>query len=248
MKTILSFLITITIFASSCKKNKLCATSINLTATTVTPTEGDDIVFTTTKESDNDVLQWNGPGLNIENQSNTLRIDDIKLSQSGTYYCTKGNTECGSVLRDSIIIDVKLKQETPPCTPTNNVVNCSNIPSPTFTSVTRGYSSTWNAVNLTATGTFGYPPFEVLFNSYNGNTEPKDGTYITKNIQSFSPLDEPNLISISFIYGSNYYHCRADNKVYVTHANGKLQVTFCNLEFATGVVPPTTCSGKITQL
>jgi len=186
--------------------------------------------------------------VNLTNQSNTLTIDDIKLSQSGIYYCNKANSDCNSSVSDSIVIDVKLKQETAPCSPTNNVVTCSNIPSATFSSVSKSYGGTFNTISMYANGAYGYPVFTVLFNSYNGNTEPKDGTYTTTDRQVFDMLQEPNEISISFLYASYFYHCRPGNKAYVSHVNGKLQVTFCGLEFGSGYTAPTTCSGKITQL
>jgi hypothetical protein len=248
MKTNLLIFIASSALLFSCNKKPACANSMTLTATTLTPTVGDNIVISAIKESDNEVFQWNGPGVNLTNQSATLNVDNIKLSQSGIYYCNKANSDCNTSIGDSIVINVKLKQETPPCSPTNNVVTCSNIPNATFTSVTKSFGGTFNTINMYASGTFGYPVFTVLFNSYNGNTEPKDGTYTTTEGQSFNVLQEPNEISISFLYASNFYHCRKDKKAYVTHVNGKLQVTFCDLEFASPPIPPTTCSGKITQL
>ena len=77
--------------------------------------------------------------MNVTIPFDSLTIDNIKLSQSGVYSCSKGNTDCNTSLVDTILIDVKLKQETPPCTPAANVVTCSNIPSVTFSSVTKGF-------------------------------------------------------------------------------------------------------------
>lgn len=249
MKISLYLFIAAVALFSSCQKKPVCPNSMKLTVTTLTPTVGDDIVITAPEENDGDMFQWSGPGVSPTSQSNTLKIYDIKLSQSGVYYCSKSNMDCGYPLIDSVFIDVKLQQEIPPCTPVNNTVNCSNIPGPTFTSVIKSYDPAYNTISLYAGGTIGYPGFTLLFNSYNGNNEPKDGTYITTDRQAFTMQDEPNIISISFVYASNYYHCRLDKKVYVTHVNGKLQVTFCNLEFASSqVTPTTTCSGKITQL
>lgn len=217
---------------------------MTLTATNLAPIVGDNVVITALKETANEVFQWNGPKLNLTNQTNILRIDDIKLSQSGIYYCNKGNTDCNTSIGDSIVINVQLKQETPPCTPVNNTVTSSSIPGTTFTSVTKSFTGTFGAITMYANGTFGYPPFTIVFNSYNGNTEPRDGTYTTTQGYTFNVLDEPNVISISFIYNSDFYHCHPGKKVYVSHINGKLQVTFCNLDFA----PVATVSGKITQL
>ena len=247
MKIHLLFPILILAGLTACEKKPTCASSMTLSATTLTPTVGDDVVITALKETSNEVFQWNGPDVNEINQSNTLTIDNIKLSQSGVYSCSKGNTDCNTSLVDTILIDVKLKQEIPPCTPAINVVTCSNIPSVTFSSVTKGFGGTFNTIYLNTSAPIGYPSFTVLFNSYNGNVEPPDGTYITSDRQVFDILQEPNEISISFIYASNFYHCRLGNKVYVKHVNGKLQVTFCNLEFGVSPGSPTTCSGTIRQ-
>lgn len=240
--------IAILLLFSSCEKKPACAGSLTLTANTLTPTVGDNIVITAPdRGTTNVVYQWNGPGTNLTNQSNTLEISGIKLSQSGVYSVNEGNSDCNTSLGDTIRINVQLKQETPPCTSTNNTATPSSIPATTFTTVNKSFSSTWNTIALEASGSFGYPSYTVLFNSYNGNTEPRDGVYTTTDVAIFNPLQEPNEVSVSFIYSSNYFHCRPGNKVYVSHVNGKLQVSFCNLEFSS---PPfvTSVSARITQL
>ncbi len=233
---------------SACEKKPTCPSSLELRANTLRPTVGDDVIISAPEPGTiNVVFQWNGPQTNLTNQSSSLNLDNIKLSQSGTYYCNLGNSECNTSISDSIVIDVQLKQETPPCTITNNTVTASSIPGTTFGSVTKSYGGSWNTLSLYGSAaSFGYPSYTVLFNSYNGNVEPKDGVYTTTDVATFDLFQEPNVISISFIYSSNYFHCRPGNKVYVSHVNGKLQVNFCNLEFAS---PPfvTSCSGKMTQ-
>ena len=232
---------------AGCEKKATCAQSVELTANTLTPTEGELLEITATRETDYDVYQWSGPGLNEMGNHNKITLDPVKLSESGTYYVSKSNADCNSSLQDSIVIDVQLKQETPPCTLTNNRVDCSNIPDVIFTSVNQGFDATFNAVNITAYGGLGYPSFKILFNSYNGNVEPKDGTYITTDRQTFDILQEPNEISVSFIYASNFYHCHPGQKVYITHVNGKIQASFCNKTFSSPPLPFTTCSGRMTE-
>ena len=247
MKFFLLLTAFITIFISGCKK-KTCSTALQLSVTNATPSVGSSIDITASQDSENDVYQWSGPGYpnNITN-SNKITLDNIKLSQRGWYYCNKGNTDCNTSLSDSIFIDVKLLQETPPCSLTNNYVSCSNIPNVTFTSITKNFDPTFQGIALSASGSFGYPSFKVLFNSYNGTAEPLDGTYITTDRQVFDILQEPNEVSISFIYASSFYHSHPGYNAYVTHVNGKLQVAFCNIIFGTSPNPPTTCSGKMTQ-
>ena len=180
MKTpVLLFLVVIILF-SSCEKKVSCASSSTLTATSITPTVGDNVTITAPFNSSNDVYQWNGPGVNQTNQSTTLQLDDIKLSQSGIYsFVAGGNGECDP-LTDTILIAVKMKQETAPCTLTDNSAVFSGLANATFLSVTQGFDPTWDAVSLYSYAGFGQPNITMLFNSYrNGNTEPLDGTHIT---------------------------------------------------------------------
>ncbi|MET0637298.1 MAG: hypothetical protein ABWZ25_14810 [Chitinophagaceae bacterium] len=236
-------------FLTACeKKEDSCSNFIEVMADKETPAVGEDVTLSVSRQSDYDIYQWFGPDLNETTQSETILLSDIQVSQRGWYYCTSGNTECNTALTDSVYVDVKLLQEPATCSPGNNTMTGSGIPDVVFDRVTKGLDPTWNGIALEARGAFGYPGVEVLFNSYNGNKEPEDGVYITRNIQSFSPLDEPNSISMSFIYASNYFHCEEGKKVYVKHVNGKLQVTFCDIFFASPPYPGSECTGKITEL
>ena len=236
---------------ASCTKEGSCPSSMHLTATTLTPTVGDDVVINSNVEDGpNLFFQWNGPFTNLHNQLTQLTLNNIKLSQSGKYTCALSATECNRSFGDSIIIDVQLKQETPPCTPVNNRMTSTNTPNATFVSVTQGFHGTWNAEYLEGTN-FNGTELLVLFYSYNGHYEPKDGVYFTNGQNTFSLLDEPNTISLSFIASGTFYHSNPNQKVYVSHAGGKLQVTFCNITFY-GVgglgAGATTCSAKMTKL
>lgn len=248
MKTPVLFFLVVIILSSSCKKKVSCASSMVLSATSITPTVGDNVTITAPFNSSNDVYQWNGPGVNQINQMTVLQLDNIKLSQNGIYSCgVGGNGDCDP-LSDTILITVKMKQETAPCTLTNNSAVFSGIPNATFTSVTQGYDGTYDAVSLYGYAGFGNPGITMLFNSYNGNTEPLDGTHITAEGPSFSPLQEPNEVSLSFNYASNYYHSKPGYKVYVSHVNGKLKVSFCNVVFYASPVPLITCSAMMTEM
>lgn len=248
MKTPVLLFLALIILFSSCVKKAGCSGASILKATSITPTVGDNVTITAPFHSSNDVYQWNGPGVNQTNQSTTLQLDDIKLSQSGIYsFVAGGNGECDP-LSDTILITVKMKQETAPCTLTANSAVFSGMANATFLSVTQGFDPTWEAVSLYAYAGFGQPNITMLFNSYNGNTEPLDGTHITAEGPSFNILQEPNEVSLSFIYGSNYYHSRPGHKVYVSHINGKLKVSFCNVIFYSSTVPLITSSATMTEL
>jgi hypothetical protein len=246
MKTKLLFSACCIILLSACDKQPECPDSFKLETTNTAPTVGEPFTITASKES-NTFFQWSGPGQFGSNSSNTIDVSSAKYSHRGWYYCTKSNSNCNTVLHDSVFIDVKLKQETPPCTLTNNYVSCSNIPSVTLTSITEGFDPTFNGTAVYGSGSFGYPSFRILFNSYNGNTEPIDGTYNTTSTLAFDVTQEYNDVSVSFLYSNIFFHCRPDQKLYVTHVNGKIQVSFCNMIFSSGSATTTTCSGKMTK-
>jgi hypothetical protein len=249
MKHKLSLIVFLFIILCSCKKKTACINGMKLNASSLTPTIGDTVIFTAPKGTQNEIYNWSGPaGFHDQNQLNTITISGIKLSQAGMYSCAIfGNSDCPT-LSDSVLIQVKLKQETPPCTLTTNLVTSSSAPNSSYFSVTKGLDPTFNGIALNGYAGLGYINIKALFNSYNGNTEPRDGTHISTDKPIFDPFQEPNEISLSFVYNSNYYHSRAGNKVYVTHVNGKLQVSFCNIQFASPPFPTITCSGKMTEL
>ncbi|RYY60688.1 MAG: hypothetical protein EOO05_09000 [Chitinophagaceae bacterium] len=249
MKLIYTLCLTSIVSLTACEKNNgdSCPSSITVSTDVESPKVGSTATISVTRQGENDVYHWDGPGLHELNQQDKLVLYDLKVSQRGWYYCTADNIDCNTSNTDSVYLNVQLFQETAACSPPENTATGNAIPDVTFSSVTKGLDPTWNGISLEGRGEFGYPPFEVLFNSYNGNKEPEDGVYITKNIQSFSPFDEPNAISVSFRYQSMYFHSHPDQKVYVSHVNGKLKAVFCDMSFG-GDVPGARCTGSLTEL
>ena len=221
---------------------------MKITVDKATPTVGETFVITAPKDSENDIYTWSGPALYNYSPSNSpvLTVSNCKYSNRGWYYCSKGNNACKTLI-DSVFVDIKLKQETPACNLTNNYVSCSNVPSVTLTSVTMRLDPSYNGMAMVGSGANGYPGFTVLFNSYNGNFEPVDGVYITSDRQAFNLTQEYNAVSVSFQYSYFYFHCRPDQKLYVSHVNGKIQVSFCAMIFSDGTYT-STCSWKMTKL
>jgi hypothetical protein len=225
-----------------------CPTKFKITASSVTPTVGDDLVLTGNPTGYS--YDWFGPGKYI-NQSapNKTTISNIKINQSGWYYGSLVNPQCNT-LHDSIFIDVQYKQGTPSCTLTNNLITATGLPDLNATSVIKSFSLSENAMELSASGSFGYPDYSVLFNSYNGHNEPKDGIYVTTNVAVFDPLQDANVIFVSCLYSSIYFASQEGQNVYVSHVNGKLRVSVCGLlldgEFG-GNSYISSVNGQITQ-
>lgn len=251
MKQPFYFLIILSVSFFSCKKNNSnkCPTSTKLNTSNASPTIGDAFTITAIKESDNDIFYWSGPGYSESTNSNELSINNAKYSNRGWYYCSKANSDCNTTITDSIFIDVKLSQQAPPCTVTNNFFSSSNLVSDiTLTSVKKHMDPTFNAMGVYGGDAFGYPSLRVLFNSYNGNVEPVDGVYMTTDKLTFDVTQEYNVVSVSFIYNGVFFHCQPNQKLYVSHVNGKIQVSFCNMVFSDGDSITTTCKCKMTEL
>jgi hypothetical protein len=248
MKTTLVAAICLVLIFSGCKPDSTsCSTDIQLTATKTAPTVGESFTLSALKVSDNDLFHWSGPGNYSSNYSNSLTVDNAGYLDRGWYYCSKSNIECGETIFDSIFIDMKLRQGTAPCTITNNTLSGSAIPNTTFSYVIKNFDPTFNGKALYATSGTGYPTdFRVLFSSNNGNIEPLNGIYTTTNSITFSPTDPYVAISLSFIYGGQFFHCHPGKDVFVSHAGTKLSATFCNVPFSNGTYI-INVSGKITE-
>jgi hypothetical protein len=100
---------------------------------------------------------------------------------------------------------------------------------------------------LYATATIGYPTdFKVIFNPNYGAGEPADGIYNTTNAFIFGQTDPYAWVSLSFVYNSQFFHCHPDKDVFVSHINGKLSASFCNVPFSNGTTI-INLSGKVTE-
>lgn len=250
MKIIFLTLLCITAILSSCTKEKErgCVQSFQLMVDHAAPTIGTAFQITASDPGDNITYSWYGPdNLSTTTNSNTVNVSSASYRNRGWYYCNRNDMDCSTNFHDSIFIDVQLVQETPPCSLTDGFISCNNIPDVTLTSVTEAFDGTFNGMAVYGYGGMGYPEFTVLFNSYNGNAEPLDGTYVTTDVAAFDITDDFNAVSVSFLYASDYYHCHPNQKLYVTHVNGKIQVSFCDMEFSNGSTPFTVCTGKMTE-
>jgi hypothetical protein len=244
---------------TSCHKNNpninqdgyICPTSLKLTANDTTPTVGDELYIST--NDGQSIYNWTGP-LNFVVQSqggaDYIEFDNIEINQSGWYDCGVSIPDCYSLF-DSIYIDVQYRQGNPPCSLTNNSISGNSVPTLQATSVTEQFDNTWNCISLYASGTYGYPTYTVLFNSYNGTAEPKDGIYTTTNVQSFLPSQDADVIYLQCQYNNYLFQSIANQDVYVSHVNGKLRVAFCGLNFGgdsgNSVIFNATFSGEMTE-
>jgi len=224
----------VAIFFIACKKSggsDGCAAGLKLTANDTTPFVGDSVVITANQKGL--YYQWasssNASHLSAE-YSDRLTLTPVEIRQSGWYYCNASKPGCNPV-NDSIYINVQYDQGKPGCSLTNNLItNTAGAPDFNAYSVTKTYDVSYNAITITAYAGIGYPEYQFVFNSYNGNTEPKDGIYCTTSIAAFDPLQDADLINMNCLYGFYYFTSDDGQKIYVSHVNGKLRVSMCDLK------------------
>ena len=194
-------------------------------------------------------------GLYIWNQSNvmnaisngpTVFIPSCTKYDEGWYYLAVSYPDCASHF-DSVYIKVTNKPAVAPCTPANNTVTFSSIPSIAFSSASWQIDPSWNFKDLSGYQSYGYPDINIYFHPYWNNKEPEDGEYTVGNMASFSDNDLYK-IAMTSLYSSVYFEA-GPGKAYVSHVGGKIQVTFCSVPFSGDLgnqAYTTSASGRLT--
>lgn len=212
--------------AQNCEKIK----NVKITTEKTSYTVGDEIHLTVNEMPDIALYTWTHTNsLNSISSDETVDIIYAEKSHEGWYYLHVSYPECESHL-DSIYITVKNKVTTAPCTPANNTVTFSSIPDINPATVSWSYNTTWNRRVLSASGSFGYPDFNIYFNTHWDTTEPEDGEYTITGMSETNQYP-PYTVYISSLYSGIFFQA-GSGKVYVSHVNGKLRVTFCSVSMS----------------
>jgi hypothetical protein len=185
---------------------------------------------------------------NTPNAISSDRDVDITYAEKadeGWYYMNVSYPECAAHT-DSVYITVKNKVTTAPCSPKNNAVSFSAIPDIDPATVSWSYNTSWNRRVLAANGAYGYPDFNIYFNTFWDTKEPEDGEY---NVTTMAATGEypPYTVYISSLYSGVFF--QGTGKVFVSHVGGKLRVTFCDIKLTGsngGTSFSTTASGALT--
>jgi hypothetical protein len=235
----LTALVSLTVLLSGCQKanekdsdsdpdpNCVKIKNVKIVAEKDSITVGDDLHLGINETPDIALYIWTrGGDPTMISNDETLDINYAEKSDEGWYYLNVSYPDCESHV-DSIYITVKNKLVTAPCSPTNNTVTFSSIPDISPATVGWSYNTSWNRRVLAAHGAYGYPDFNIYFNTYWDTTEPEDGEY---SITTMSDTDEypPYTVYISSLYSSILFQA-GSGKIYVSHVNGKLRVTFCSV-------------------
>ena len=107
----------------------------------------------------------------------------------------------------------------------------------------------WNNVSLYASRIL--TTQSIPFFSIDSNPESKDGIDITSNVASNDPFRDTNVLFAQCQEGFSLFKTTANQRVFVSHPNGNLKISFCDLNFwgQGGASSPITArfSGHITQ-
>ena len=221
-------LLFLVLFIAGCKKpGNNCERIKNIYITSNSPVRiGDSIKIYTQEVGGFRVYKWSGPD-NFMSQYPRNTIYDAQLTNKGWYYLSLSNNEC-ETKGDSVYIDVKLQQGTPACTVTDNTCAFNNRGTDSYPNTYRFIDPAYEVLNLQGSGT---STLEIYFHDYWKTREPEDGIYKTKDVPVFEADRNYNEVFISTIKQSVYFSTYPDQTVYVSHVNGKLKVSFCDLKF-----------------
>ena len=240
------------IFFIGCKKSKDTDTCAQITQVKITGAKssyyvGDTISLGTNIMPDA-LFSWNQSNA-LNEISNTARVFIYPCTKDneGWYWLAVNNPDCPATHFDSVYIKVISKAVTPPCSPGNNSVSFSSIPSISFGSASWQLDPSWNCKVLSGYQSSGYPDISIYFNPYWNSKEPEDGEYDMASTLTF-PDNNVYTVFIASVYSSVYFAANP-GKVYVNHVNGKMQVTFCGLTLTGSSGGPTfktTATGRLT--
>lgn len=211
-------------------------------------TKGEEIHLTA-DYLDGAYYYWTGPN-NFESYNEHATVtSDAYYNDRGWYYVTISRDGCEDRV-DSVYVDVKFPQGTPPCTLVNNKATFSGsviLANQTFGFMTWGEAPVGDNYQVVANGTNG--DMTMYMSPYWLTHDFEDGIYYTTT-DPFPDYNEYDKIFISDVNGSIYWACEANKPVYVSHVGGKVRISFCNISFSGSMGGPTyttIISAQLTQ-
>jgi len=232
MQKLFFLLLSLIIIFTSCEKNTNNCPQINAArAHSNSPVTIGQTIKIWTGEIDGTTYQWFGPG-GFSSQYATDSISNAQMYNSGWYYLIVNSLDDNNCSkRDSVYVDVRLQQDTAPCSVSANTIVYNNMADQSFSSVFKGIESTYSLKSLYASSWSG--DVNIYFAPYWRDYEPQDGVYTTYNSPAFDPVDPIfNKVTITSITNGIYWASWPNQTVYVSHVNGKLKVSFCNLQMS----------------
>lgn len=224
----------VVLFFQSCKKNgdeDNCEQiqKVRISTSKTSYYTGDTIILKMTLIPPISLITWGrGQTSNQTWNDETVVIYRCTKNDQGWYYLNVSYPGCPSA-NDSVYISVENNPAAPTCTTSDNVAIFSSIPNINFTSTTWGPDPNMGARLLRGISS-GDQDMNIYFNPYWNSIEPEDGAYNIYNISDFYSTDDK--YSVYMVSGySGILFTASPGKLYVTHENQKLKVTFCSVSF-----------------
>jgi hypothetical protein len=179
----------------------------------------------TTPVFDGASYSWTGPNNFQSNVSNPI-ISDVSSATEGVYKLTRQIGICKSETEFTVNLDlVEI-----PCTLVNNRLTYAN---PLFTSgnyvyIDTSVNSTFGTYEIAAFSSSGVGTLEFFFR---GTDVPEEGIYDIE--QNCSNPDNTNSICIRLFRFGYYYSARGGQAFVSKLDNGKLVISFCDVNFGT---------------
>lgn len=161
---------------------------------------------------------WRGPNKYYSKESNPV-IPNVSAANAGRY-TVDVFTKTGCMYT-ATTDSVKVGSITPPCTLRNNYAEFSNTFDVSYYWV--GGSISGGSCFVTANGSGGDLEMEFA-----GASRPVTGIYTTQNLGG---IWGPGNVRIRVTNSGWAWYPASNSKVYVNSTNGKLVVSFCNMDF-----------------
>ena len=173
MQKLIILFISIIIIFTSCEKNTNNCPQINAArAYSNSPITVGQTLKIWTGEVDGTTYQWYGP-YNFTSQYTSDSISNAQINNSGWYYLNVNSLDDNNCTkRDSVYVEVRLQQDTAPCTITTNTIAYNNMADQSFSSVYKGIESTYSLMSLYSSSSNG--DVNIYFAPRWRNIEPAD--------------------------------------------------------------------------
>lgn len=193
--------------------------------------EGETVRLEISPRPDIALLQWwrEGGGPAPLSDGYEFVITYCDKGDEGWYFFNASYPDCNSNT-DSVYIAIRRNPTPPPCNPSHNKVDFSHLPEVEATSV-EWEANAIGGKRLTLTGPFRYPDFTIEFNRFWKDKEPEDGEYELGNVTSLNDFD-PYTVYVRSLYTGIIFEGNNGGKIYITHENGKLVATFCDISLS----------------
>ena len=220
----------------SCSKNggettcdQIMKTRISMDKTEFTHHRGESIVLKTNIVPSVVIYRWSHDQTAQYWDDPTVTINPCTKNDEGWYYVSVSNPDCTSMI-DSIYISVINSPASPDCSPSNNTVSFTSIPNISFNRTNWDYDGDFNAKLLHGEPASGDQSLNIYFNPYWTTHELEDGAYNIYNILDYDEADNKYGVYMVSRYSGIDFESTG-GKVYVSHVNNKLKVTFCSVTF-----------------